>query len=154
MFGEKGNIRKMANLSRAFFGEGNIDDVKAEVRGGIAQRIKVIAAGTPQFGFLAGIDRLHPRDARALSAGAHFNKNQDFPVAANQVNLIVMEAPIAGNDPIPQFVTTKAGGECFPVPAFFRTGRFRAEGSRFRHKQTAYFLDQLQRKCLRRRTCR
>ena len=100
MFGEKRNICKMANLSRAFFGEGNIDNVKAEVRGGIPQGIEVITASTPQFGFLVGIYRLCSRDPGALRAGPHLNKNQHFPIATNQVNLIVTEAPVAGNDAI------------------------------------------------------
>jgi hypothetical protein len=58
----------------------------------------------------------------------------------------VVKAPVAGNDTIAQFPPTVAGGECFPVPAFFGASRVSTKGSKPGREETADFLDQLQRK--------
>lgn len=144
----------MANLSHSFFGEGNIDNVKTEMRRGLPEAIEIITAGTLQFAALAAIHRLHTLNACPRFAGTHFDKNQHFVIAANKIDLVVSAAPIAHNDTVIQLLPAKLYREVFSETAFFPGGSVGPRRTQLGREKTADFLEQLHRKCLRRKAFR
>ncbi len=100
----------------------DFDDIEAKgPRLRRTQRTKVGGTGATQGFFLARIDRIVSRHQRMGRARLHLDKDQDFAIAANQIELV---APVARAVPV-----ARDDGKASLALKKFRRGPFTGRAS-------------------------
>ena len=111
----------MSGLKDDFHGIEAMADVVA------AQEFQITAGGMAKGVLFVGADAFHGTPKIVAAAGAYLDKNQQFPMTANQVDFSARGAVVAIKDAIPM-AAQKSGGN--PLTVGTRLRRRRQPGRR------------------------